>query len=112
MGLLDRLLGERNARAVQQVYDRTAQAANRGYDAASQGLSDLEAARLQIIAENKAKAAKNDMWYQKAGQGIGQFVDDVQDKVGQYKEYNDNFHKNNPSEKVTDGIRGFLGRYF
>ena len=108
MGFLDRLLGERNARAVQQVYDRTAQAANRGYDAASQGLNEIDAARLKLIADNEAKTRSGDMWYQKAQNGIGQFIDNVQELPSRVEEYRQANLDKQGRQDPLQGIRRFF----
>ena len=108
MGLLDRLLGERHAKAIQDVYDRTATAANQGLGAVQRGLSDLEAARLQTIAENEAKAKAGDMWYQKAGQGISQFMDDAQAKAAQFEAYRQENLRKQGRQDPLQGIRSFF----
>jgi phosphoenolpyruvate carboxylase len=115
MGLLDRLMGERNARAMQDVYDRTAQAANRGYGAAVDTanstvdkLKELDAARVQMAIDNEAKRKAGDMWYQKANQGIGQFVDTVQGLTSQIEAYRQSNLQKQGREDPLQGIRRFF----
>ena len=104
MGLLDRLLGERQAKAVQQVYDRTANAANRGVDYVNSGLNEIDAYR----QANLEKQRNGTTWYDQARNGIGQFVDDAQAKAAEMEAYRRANLQEQGRKDPLQGIRSFF----